>query len=304
MIKIRQLPVLILISILALMYSCKRQVAPVEAMFKEDCDTSNLVKLANFLSDEERYRIAMSDNGYKTLKGIKSVPQSGDDFRYDTLDYYYWHKVVCRYSDFRGASFRSSDCSEGDFTGCDFRVSDIRWTSFFFSKMDSCDFSQSKMFHVYGTGATFNDSKFAGANMFGMEAHNAMLKRCDFSNALMKDTEFIDAEFTGSKAIHVRFIRAVMQNARLDSMDLCFSDFTGSGLKGTKFCYSRLHHVNFQGSHLQGADFTGADLKGTNFFGAELENTVFKDAINIPEEIKRFIKDGVATGILQDRGKK
>ena len=302
--RLKYIHIIIVLYIFSAFFSCKKELSPVEKLFPEKCDTTNLVKLANFLSDNEVREIALSDNGMTTLKGIKEVPFPGDDFRFDTLDYYYWHKVNSTGSDFRAASFRSSDCSEGDFRNSDFRVSDIRWTSFFFSKMDSCDFSQSKMFHVYGTGATFNHCKFLGANMFGMEAHNAMLKKCDFSNALMKDTEFIDSEFTGSKAVNVRFIRAVMQNARLDSMDLCFSDFTGSGLRGVKFNYSRLHNVNFQGSHLQGADFTGADLKGTNYFGAELENTIFKDAINIPKQIKHLIKDGVATGILQDMGKK
>ena len=288
--------------IVAIVIGCGREKSAMEKLFPSESDTTNLVKLANFLSDEDIVRIAKSDNGMKTLVGIDAVPQDGDDFRFDTLDDRYWKGVKSRKSDFRGASFRSSDCSEGDFSGSDFRVSDIRWTSFFFSNMDSCDFSQSKMFHVYGTGGSFNNCNFQGANMFGMEAHAAQLRNSNFSNALMKDTEFTDSDFTGSTAIHVRFIRAVMDNVKMDTMDLSYSDFTGSSLKKATFIHSRLHNVNFQGAHCQEADFSGADLKGANFFGTEFKETKFIGAINIPKQIQHMIKDGIATGVLQTQG--
>ena len=299
--RLNKIKILLLLTIVAVI-GCNREKAIVEKLFPNDSDTTDLIKLANFLSDEDVVRIAKSDNGMKTYTGIDAVPQNGDDFRFDTLDDRYWKGTMTRKSDFRGASFRSSNCSESDFTGCDFRVSDIRWTSFFFSKMDSCDFSQSKMFHVYGTGGSFNNCNFQGANMFGMEAHAAQLRNSNFSNALMKDTEFIDSDFTGSKAVHVRFIRAVLDNVKMDTMDLSYSDFTGASLKKTTFNHSRLYNVNFQGAHCQEADFGGADLKGTNFFGTEFKNTNFKEAINIPKQIQHMIKDGMANGILQDRG--
>ena len=293
----------LLVILILFLFSCSTDKAPVEILFPKAPDSSNLVKLANFLSDDDVVQIAKSDNGMKTLHGINSVPQDGDDFRFDTLDNRYWKGVSSRNSDFRGASFRSSNCGESDFSGSDFRVSDIRWTSLFFSNLDNCDFSQSKMFHVHGTGATFYNCKFKGANMFGMEAHQAKVRDCDFSNALMKDTEFIESDFTGSTAINVRFIRAVLEHSRMDSMDLSFSDFTGAGLKKVSFINSRLHNVNFQGSHCQNADFSGADVKGANFFGTQFKNTNFKGAINIPKQIKHLIKDGVANGVLQELGK-
>jgi len=292
----------LLILLVLFSFGCNTDKAVVEELFPSDSDTTSLIKLANFLSDEDVVKIAKSDNGMKTYTGIDAIPQNGDDFRFDTLDDRYWKGTISKNSDFRAASFRSSDCSESNFSGCDFRVSDIRWTSFFFSNLDSCDFSQSKMFHVHGTGGSFYKCKFRGANMFGMEAHSANMRNCDFSNALMKDTEFTDSDFTGSTAIRVRFIRAVMDNVKMDTMDLSYSDFTGASLKKTTFIHSRLQSVNFQGAHCQEADFSGSDLKGANFFGTELEETNFSGAINIPKEIQHLIIDGKATGILQQRG--
>ncbi len=292
----------ILLGLSMLLIACNADKASVEKLYPNEPDTISLIKLANFLSDEDVIRIAKSDNKMDNYKGVKEVPQDRDDFRFDTLDDLYWKGIHSIKSDFRAASFRSSDCSEADFSGSDFRVADIRWTSFFFSNMDSCMFSQSKMFHVYGTGGTFNNCDFRGANMFGMEAHAAQLKNCNFSNALMKDTEFTDSDFTGSTAINVRFIRAVMDNVKLDTMDLSYSDFTGASLKKTTFINSRLLDVNFQGAHCQNADFSGADLKGANFFGTEFKDTKFVGAINIPSNIKHMIKEGIATGTLQVQG--
>jgi len=285
-----------------MMFGCDSGKQPLSDLFPNSPDTSNLIKLANFLSDDDVIKLAKADNGMKTYQAIDAVPQNGDDFRFDTLDDRYWKGTISKYSDFRAASFRSSDCSESDFSNSDFRVADIRWTSFFFSNLDSCDFSQSKMFHVHGTGGSFYKCKFLGANMFGMEAHSANMRDCDFSNALMKDTEFIDSDFTGSTAIHVRFIRAVLDNVKMDTMDLSFSDFTGASLKKTTFVNSRLNNVNFQGAHCQNADFRGADLKNANFFGTEFKNTNFEGATNIPKDIKSMIKEGKANGILQSRG--
>ena len=58
--------------------------------------------------------------------------------------------------------------------------------------------------------------------------------------------------------------------------------------------------MTFQGAHLQGADFTGANLKDCNFFAAEFENTVFTDAINIPDQIKDLIVDDKITGVCSE----
>jgi uncharacterized protein YjbI with pentapeptide repeats len=261
-------------------------------------DTANIYKLANFLSDEEREKIINEPNLLQDQKvrynGIIPVPQDKDDFRRALLDNVYWRGVSVKEGDFRGATFRSANCSDSDFSNSDFRVADIRWTKFNNSKLINSNFSQAKMFHVHVNNADLSNCDFRGTNMFGMEGHDAILKQSNFSGALMKDTEFLYANFTGSIAVKAKMIRAVLKNSIVDSCDFSYVDLTGAGLGNVKFRHSRFHYTNFQGSHLQGADFTGADLKGCRFFEANFENTIFKDAINIPDDVQDLIVDGIA----------
>jgi uncharacterized protein YjbI with pentapeptide repeats len=285
-------------------YSCGNSNNPVSKLFPNEPDTTNLPELAIFLEpdqlnlilDEETYL----SNGKKRYKGIKSVPQDGDDFKRDSLDEVYWPKTSVIEGDFRGASIRSGRCQDGNYRKSDFRGADVRWTIFDGSIMDSINFQQSRLFHVKVNYVPLSNSNFRGANMFGMEGHFAKMRNCDFSGALMKDSEFLESDLTGSIGIKAKLFRAVLLKSKLDSCDFSYADFTGAGLEESTFINSRLWHANFQGGHLQGTNFQGADLKGCNFFGTEFEKTNFKGAINIPEEIKEFIdENGLATGVWQ-----
>ncbi|WP_456375930.1 pentapeptide repeat-containing protein [Lutibacter sp.] len=292
--------------VIGLFYSCNHQsLSKVEKLFPNKPDTTNLPKLAVFLKHSEIQKITNQEsflsNGNKRHKGIKLVPQNGDDFRRDSLDEVYWPKASIIEGDFRGATIRSARCNDGNYRKSDFRVADIRWTIFDGSIMDSINFQQSKLFHVKVNYAQLSNSNFKGANMFGMEGHFTTMRNCDFSGALMKDSEFLESDLTGSKGIKTKLFRAVLLKSKLDSCDFSYADFTGAGLEESSFINTRLWYANFQGGHLQGANFSGADLKGCNFFGTEFESTNFNGAINIPEEIKGFIDgNGFATGIWQE----
>lgn len=291
---------------MSLYYSCSNQSDTVVSnLFPNKPDTTDLPELAVFLEADQILQIINEEttllNGNKRYKGIKSIPQDGDDFRRDSLDEVYWPRTSVIEGDFRGVSIRSGRCQEGNYRKSDFRAADVRWTIFDGSIMDSINFRQSRLFHVKVNYAKLSNSNFKGANMFGMEGHFAKLRACDFTGALMKDSEFLDSDFTGSIAVKAKLFRAVLLKSKLDSCDFSYADFTGAGLEESSFINSRLWHANFQGGHLQGTNFEGADLKGCNFFGTEFENTNFKGAINIPKEIKPFInKEGLATGVWQD----
>ncbi len=264
-----------------------------------------LKKVANFLTPHEIDSIVnlktYLPNGKERPKGIKPVPQDGDDFRRAMLDNVYWNGVHVTHADFRGASMRSAKCSETNFSYSDFRAADVRWTLFDRSLLMHCDFSQAKLFHDHVTDSRLDSSDFQGTNMFGMTGHRASLRYCNFSNALMKDVEFTHADFSHSIAVHTRFIRGVLSRSRFDDCRLTGSDFTGAGLEGASFHNAVLKNVSFGGAHLQEADFTGADLEGCNFYGAEMRNTIFKEAKNIPPELKKLIKNGQITGVIAER---
>ncbi|MEN8139202.1 MAG: pentapeptide repeat-containing protein [Bacteroidota bacterium] len=295
-----------IILITGLFYSCSNMSSSaVEQLFPNQPDTTSLPELAIFLEPHQIQSIideeSFLSNGKKRHKGIKAIPQNGDDFRLDSLDEVYWPKINVIEGDFRGASIRSARCTDGNYRKSDFRVADIRWSIFDRSTMDSINFQQSRLFHVKVNHVPLSNSNFRGANMFGMEGHHTTMRNCDFSGALMKDSEFLESDLTGSTGIKTKLFRAVLIKSKLDSCDFSYADFTGAGLEESSFINTRLWYANFQGGHLQGTDFRGADLKGCNFFGTEFENTNFKGAVNIPKEIKRFInKEGLATGVWQD----
>jgi len=280
----------------------------VSILFPQDPDTTGIPELINFVDQD--YIDALIDqetrlsNGNKRFRGIRVVPQDGDDFRRVSLDEVYWPGVSVIEGDFRGSSLRSGRCYKGSFQRSDFRGADIRWTQFDYSRLDSSDFSQSQLFHVHANMASFHRSNFRGANMFGMEAHFANFRACDFSGALMKDSEFLESDFSTSVGINAKLFRAVLKDSKIDSCDFSFADFTGAGLEESTFIDTRLWFANFQGAHLQGCNFRGADLKGCNFFGAEFETTDFNGVLNIPEEILGFLdENGYATGVWQDSNK-
>ncbi|HIP48068.1 MAG TPA: pentapeptide repeat-containing protein [Lutibacter sp.] len=295
-----------LLMISSLYFSCEiGNKSPVSQLFPNEPDTTNLPELAVFLEKHQLDKIIDEEtflsNGKKRHKGIISVPQNYDDFRRYSLDVVYWPKTSVIEGDFRGASIRSGRCQDGNYRKSDFRVADIRWTIFDGSILDSINFKQSRLFHVKVNYSKLSNSNFRGANMFGMEGHFAKMRNCDFSGALMKDSEFLDSDLTGSIAVKAKLFRAVLLKSKLDSCDFSYADFTGTGLEESTFINSRLWYANFQGGHLQGTSFQGADLKGCNFFGTEFESTNFKDAINIPDDIKPFInEEGMATGVWQD----
>ena len=268
----------------------------------------NYKKVANFLSDSEIDSIVNEEtvlkNGNKRAKGIKPVPQNGDDFRKAMLDNVYWNGAHVVEGDFRGASMRSAKCSETNFSRSDFRAADIRWTLFDRSLLYNCNFSQARLFHDHVTDSRLDSSDFQGANMFGMTGHRASLKYCNFTNALMKDVEFTHADFSHSVAVHTRFIRGVLTNSKFDDCNLTDSDFTGAGLEGASFKNSIIKNVNFGGAHLQEADFSGADLEGCNFYGAEMRNTIFEGAKNIPAELEKLLEDGKISAVITERKNK
>lgn len=296
-----------LVIMATLNHSCFYQsIDPVSKLFPIEPDTTKLPELAIFLEPEQIEAIINKEelllNGKKRFKGIKAIPQNGDDFRESFLDEVYWPKVSVIEGDFRGVSIRSGRCMEGNYRKSDFRVADVRWTIFDGSIMDSINFEQSRLFHVKVNNVPLSNSNFRGANMFGMEGHYTTMRNCDFSGALMKDSEFLESDLTGSIAIKAKLFRAVLLNSKLDSCDFSYADFTGAGLEESSFINSRLWYANFQGGHLQGTNLSGADLKGCNFFGTEFEGTNFNGALNIPLEIQEFIdENGFATGIWQDK---
>lgn len=284
-----------------LIIGCKNnQPAAVEFLFPNPPDTTNKLEFANFIDKNKRELIIQESstmiNGEVRKKGNTLMPENGDDLRESLLDKVKWNGVQIIDGDFRGVRFQSAECIGSNFSYSNFRLVDVQWSTFNYSSLAKCNFTQADMFHFKANDANFTESDFRGANMFGMTAHRSNLRNCDFSNGLMKDIEFPEADLTGSKAIQVVLFRAVLSGAKMDSCDFSYADFTGAWLDDVSFINSRFLSTNFSGAHLKNANFSGANLEDCNFIGARFENTDFKGAVNIPAKVKKLINNGLATG--------
>ena len=276
------------------------------SIFTAPPDTTNMLYLVNY-TDKDIIKSVIEEttyleNGKVRNEGIIYVPLDYDDFKKADIDEVYWNNTSIIGGDFRGASFRSAHCDGANFSNSDFRFCDVRWTDLNNSTLTNCDFSRATLFRMHVNDSDLEGSDFRGANMFGVIGHRSNFRNCDFTNSLMKESEFTDADFTGSIAVKVKFIITVFAGAKMDSTDLSYTDFTGAGLEEVSFINARIIEGDFRGAHLQEANFTGADLKGCNFFAAEFVNTIFSDAINIPEGIKELIVDGKITGVCSVGG--
>lgn len=274
------------------------------AHFKKP-DTTDLPEMIHYLSMEERASIVAEKveepEGINRKEAIIAVPQTGDDFRGHTIDEVIWSGKDIRYADFRGVFMRSAHCDNANFSYSDFRMADVKWTSFNHSILRKCNFDQSKMFRSKVSHAVLDSSTMRGSNMFGMEGSKVSMRACDFSNALMKEIDFYEADFSHSTALKTNLLSAVLIESRVDSSDFSYANFIGGHLQGTSFRRSNLIEVDFKGAYLEDADFTGANLEDSDFFGATFKNTVFKNALNIPDNVKELIVDGVANGVCSTR---
>jgi len=247
--------IILILSITLTMSACIGQLCSEEnELNNAPCDTTSLLTFINSVEMEQRLKVinkpTLLKNGKKRLKGVKVLPQNGDDFRKANLDKVYWRGASVLEGDFRGARFQTADCRDGKFTDSDFRFCDVRWADFSNSNVKNCNFSQSALFRLHIKDSDLEGSDFQGSNMFGVQGHRAILRNCDFSNALLKESEFLDADFTGSRAVKVRFIISVLQGSKLDSTNLSYSDFTGAGLEDVSFTNACLVDVTFQGALL------------------------------------------------------
>lgn len=270
-------------------------------------DTTDLPEMIHYLSIEERANIVAEEvevpNGIDRKEGIVPVPQTGDDFRGHTMDEIFWKGEKVQYADFRGVYLRSANCEHADFSHSDFRMADVRWTRFNHSILRNCNFDQSKMFRAKVSNAILDSSLMRGSNMFGLEGQQVSMRFCDFSNALMKEVDFIEADFSHSTGLNTNLLSAVLIGAKFDSSDFSYANFIGGHLSESSFKRANLIEADFKGTYLKDADFTNANLDGSDFFGARFENTIFKDAINIPLNVKKLIVDGVANGTCTTRSK-
>ena len=294
---------IILIALLISLQSCDLGTENVSSqLFPNPPDTTNLLAFSSHINPEQIAEIISAQtflrNGEKRKVCNPDAPKNGDDFRDYHFDEVQWRMIQIQDADFRGSYLRAANCNISDFSYSDFRVGDLESAKFLNATLESCKFDQASLLYLFAEHALFDGSTFRGTNMFDMQAFGASFRYCNFSNALMRDGQFGESDFTGSTAIRTNFIGAVLIDAKLDSSDLSYAKFNGAALEGASFINARIHYADFQEANLTNTNFSGADLKGCNFVGAEFNESLFKDAINIPDNIKSKLVNHQISGVL------
>ncbi|RKT86078.1 Pentapeptide repeat-containing protein [Saccharopolyspora antimicrobica] len=93
----------------------------------------------------------------------------------------------------RGASLRSSECSEALFADCD--LTDAKFTG---ASLDQADFTRARLTGADLHLASATDAKFQGAVLTGAVLAKAALNRADFANADLRDSEFHQTRLIGA----------------------------------------------------------------------------------------------------------
>ena len=295
--------IIILLSLVFIWQACNLATENISSqLFPNPPDTANLLAFSTHINPEQIAKVISEEtqlrNGLTREIGNTEDPKNGDDFRDYHFDNVAWRMIQIQDGDFRGCYFRSANCDISDFSYSDFRIGNFESAKFNKATLVSCNFNQASLFLFHADYAMMDYSSFIGTNMFGIHANEASLRYCDLSNALLRDGQFADADFTGSTAVKTNFLTVLLVDAKLDSTDLSYSDFSGASMERASFVNARIHSAIFFETNLKDVDFTGADLKGCNFIGAGFWNTIFKDAINIPESLKSQLVDDKYTGVL------
>jgi uncharacterized protein YjbI with pentapeptide repeats len=134
------------------------------------------------------------------------------------------------------------------------------------------------------SGLDLRGAKFGTAGLRGRSFRTSVWNHCNLCEADGSHGEFGEDDFFEVFANGARFDQAYLGRAR----------FAGAHLRGAAFHFAFAADVDFSGSDLNGAILWGSWLEGArftdaNFAKADFSRTNCKDAVGLPESIRRGI---------------
>jgi fluoroquinolone resistance protein len=139
-------------------------------------------------------------------------------------------------------------------------------------RFEECEFS----------ACTFIECKFELSKFL-----NCVFKDCILSAVSPVDSTFNDVKFNGCKVIGMDWTKAhKVQDLGFTHSQINYSNFRFIQLAKTKFSYCEAKEVDFIEADLSGADFQDSDLEKSRFFKTNLTDANFKRARNYYIDIK------------------
>ena len=114
-------------------------------------------------------------------------------------------------------------------------------------------------------------------------------EKFDVSGGALRDARFIrsrfaEANLSGVNAHRAKFISALLPKARFDNAKVTEADFTKADLSGASFKGADLRRARLFRANLRGADLTGARIRGADLLNADLSGVRWVDGVTICAE--------------------
>ena len=114
------------------------------------------------------------------------------------------------------------------------------------------------------TGFHFEECRFDGIDLTGMDCRNARFENCTFHRSTLAD-----ARLRGVRLHGVRFEQCTLPGLRWSTLDTLTLDFTLIDCRAPLGDWGEMD--------LQGIQFKGTDLSGGNFYGSDARKTSWAD---------------------------
>lgn len=142
--------------------------------------------------------------------------------------------------------------------------------------------------------ARIPNADFTEADLRGTNFAGAVLRECDFINALLDGVVVAEADLhrcaaSGASAVEIdargadisagEWIRVTLRGANLQGADFEYADMRESNLQGVNAQQARFNRASLSGSDLRGADLRGADLTAAKLHSVNLTHALLTDVI-------------------------
>lgn len=221
-------------------------------------------------------------------------------------------RVIFKFKDLTGLTFRGADLSQADFTGsilaeCNLSQGKFRGVSFY-----ACDMRDSNMEKADLSFADLRGAYVAGADMSGANMHKADLREGkvmqkgedgfledrpresvagDSYKTVFTGARMANVDLSGARASSVDFTDADLSNIRVVDADLSDSKMSGANLSGSNFTGSKLSNVTIDSAIMTDTVLDAAELQGVDFKSATTNESISSSLAELEKSLDEILND-------------
>ena len=188
-------------------------------------------------------------------------------------------KAILTKADLRNASLYNSDLTDAT-------INRIHWRSLKINKIQNLPEKAHLVWQLMNFGGVNQD-------LSGVDLSDENLNSINLEGANLSESNFSDSDLSKASLTNTNLSKANMRRSNLETANLCSSNLTEANLITARLNFAKLTNANLTkanltNSSLFGVDCTGIDFSSVNIINADFYLARIKNAINIPENIKRF----------------